>query len=121
MIKNYLKIVKKTTEKRKDDENEYHRFLTLDSDFIDTNRIHKNALKRLLTPGDSPKEKQTYLSKAEMQGFNPRFVKDIKVNKNEISNLQLNLSIVKEMKESQLRNFIIQSQISRQNPYDDFN
>ncbi|TNV84809.1 hypothetical protein FGO68_gene10669 [Halteria grandinella] len=120
MIKNYLYIVKRTAEKRKDDE-KAHRFLTLDTDFIDTNRIHSNALKRLLTPGDSPKEKHEYLSKEEMQGFNPRFVKDLHPEKRDVVNLTLNLSQMNDLKESSLKNFVIQSQITRENPYDDFN
>jgi hypothetical protein len=48
---------------------------------------------------------------------NPKFVKELTLNRDKVFQLQANLTILKEMKISKLRNQLQNQQIMREDPY----
>ena len=48
---------------------------------------------------------------------NPKFVKELTLNRDKVVQLQANLTILKEMKISKLRNQLQNQQIIREDPY----
>jgi len=48
---------------------------------------------------------------------NPKFVKELTLNKDKVVQLKANLTILKEMKVSKLRNQLQNQQVMREDPY----
>jgi hypothetical protein len=86
---------------RKPDE---ERYLLLDSDFLDQNEISMFNLNKL-TDDDFKRNQQTTELKAN-NNLNQRLIKELALNRQSISQLNLNLTILSEVKDSEMKTLI---------------